>query len=84
MLFDIKLLDMSHSNRASQVNYSFIALGYNSRHLFRAAKALSQEIDNLEVEGFRSYLTGSSKSEWCIVEMGKIAEVHFMTRTEME
>jgi len=34
----------------------------------------------LEIDNFRSYFTGSSTTEWCIVSVGKMADVHFVTQ----
>lgn len=70
---------MSTTNRPHLVQYSIFAIGYNSRHLYRGSKSLFKEINSLNVKNLRCYFTGSNKTEWCILEIGKLVDIHFMT-----
>lgn len=76
---EIKILDMKNSPRANHIKYSILAIGFNNWHLYWASKSLYKELLNLEIENFYPHFTGSSTTEWCIVSVGKLGDVHFLT-----
>lgn len=81
---DIRVLDMRESVRPNLVQFSILSTGFNGRHVYNSAKKLLKEIEELEIEDLKCYFTGCSTSGWCIVQLGKFADIHLMNQTERD
>lgn len=80
LLKDITVVDMVALERAQLANICILATGYSNRHVYKAAKALVKQLENIEVEFSNPPMVfGRRDDEWVMVNVGKEVLVHLMT-----
>lgn len=86
MFKDIEVFDLVELNKNQLADIGILATGYSNRHVYKAAKTLSKEMEKLD-EGIlknEARVHGRKDDEWVMICIGTKFVIHLMTENARE
>ena len=86
MFKDIQIFDLVALNKNQLADIGILATGYSNRHVFKAAKTLSKEMEKLDEGLLRNEprVHGRKDDEWVMICIGTKFIIHLMTENARE
>lgn len=86
MFKDIQIFDLIQLNKNQLADVGILATGYSNRHVYKAAKTLSKEMEKLEEGILRNAprVHGRKDDEWVMICIGSRFMIHLMTENARE